>query len=345
MKILKCCLPLLAALLLLAAMPAITPAADPPETEPVFEQRILHDRDKGVLVEGRRIRSDAELTVKVDGLHKIANCQVCDVIRQMRIDKQVLSVYDISLSRSFKSRVTVTFIVGGQFNGQKLTIVHCKDREWETVDAEVKHGQVSIVTDQLSVFAVLDGVYRLHDRWENPYSDVGEQQWFYEAVEYVSVCQLMSGLSVDRFGPDEPLDRATLVQALYLRCGETWHSAQPSFYDVSPLDPCYEAASWAAEQGIVTGYEDGSFRPDAVVTREQMAVFLYRFAEYLGENMRVNNMLAAHNFSDSPHIRHYALTAMDWAVDQGLLLGYGSMLLPQEPATRAQFASLLLRFA
>lgn len=104
-----------------------------------------------------------------------------------------------------------------------------------------------------------------------------------------------------------------------------------------------DAVTWAAEQEIVLGYEDGRFGPDDPITREQLAAVLYRYAASRGMDLG-SNVYRLGGFADEKEIASYALIPMNWAVELGLLQGDGSRLSPKATATRAQTAAILARF-
>ena len=185
-------------------------------------------------------------------------------------------------------------------------------------------------------------VYQLGQDAAPAFSDVSESDWFYEAVTYVSENGLMTGVANDRFAPNATLSRAMMVTILYRLEGEPQVSGQGGFADV-PADAWYtDAVAWATEQGIVNGAENNRFAPNDGLTREQMAVILYRFAQYKGLDVAADGDLSA--FPDGADTAPWAAEAMVWAVDTGLIQGAeGGSLAPQGTSTRAQAATVLAR--
>lgn len=177
-----------------------------------------------------------------------------------------------------------------------------------------------------------------------PFSDVDASDWYYDAVAYVYENDLMQGVSATRFAPQGSLTRAMFVTILGRLDGVT-EAAYPgsSFSDV-PTGQWYSAyVQWAAETEIVTGYGNGQFGPTDPVTREQMAVILYRYAQLKGYDTTVSGSLSA--FSDAAKVSAYALDAMKWAVGSNLISGTeNGALSPQGIATRIQTATILMRF-
>ena len=175
--------------------------------------------------------------------------------------------------------------------------------------------------------------------WENPYTDVSETAWYFDSVRYVSVHGLMEGYGDGRFGPDDDLSRAQLAQILYNHAGQPDPSGESSFTDVTGDAWYTDAVSWAEENGIVSGYGGGLFGPDDSITREQLAVMLYRYAG----RPAVPNLILP--FRDANKASAYAMDALRWAVDAGILNGKGNGILdPTGKATRAEVAAMLMRY-
>ena len=177
--------------------------------------------------------------------------------------------------------------------------------------------------------------------WENPYTDVASDAWYYASVEYVSSNGIMNGYADGTFGPDRKLSRAHLAQLLYNleNRPDTAHARYPDM----EAGAWYETAiSWATKAGILTGYADGSVRPNALITRQQLAAMLYRYAQYKGHDVTQQADLSG--YRDAAQIAPYALDAMQWANAAGILNGSEDALLPGNTATRAQTAAMLTRF-
>ena len=175
--------------------------------------------------------------------------------------------------------------------------------------------------------------------WNNPFTDVSEGDWYYEAVRFVQERSLMNGYSDGRFGANDTLSRAQLAQILFNKEGRPGVDYLLDFPDVAGEAWYTEAVRWAASQGIVGGYGNGTFGPNDPITREQLAVMLWR---YSGSPAATNKEL---HFNDTDEISGFALGAMRWAVENGILNGYGDGRLgPQGQATRAQVAQMLKNF-
>ena len=172
--------------------------------------------------------------------------------------------------------------------------------------------------------------------------DVPETAWYHDAVQYVYENNLMNGTSGTRFSPDDYTSRAMLVTILYRMAGEP-DAGNPIFFDIPGNAYYAEAVAWAAAGGIVSGVSSTAFGPDDSVTREQLATFLCRYAAYRGIDTETTNALT--EFVDSDEISDYAMEAMGWACDQGLITGKSSTRLePKDYATRAEVALVLTRY-
>lgn len=175
-----------------------------------------------------------------------------------------------------------------------------------------------------------------------PFTDVAAGDWFYSAVQYAYQRGIVSGTSATTFSPNDTVTRAMIVALLHRLEGEP-DAAASGFSDVGPAQWYTHAVGWAAANSIVMGYSNGTFGPGDTLTREQMAAILYRYAGTKGMDLSADTDLSA--FSDHAAVSGYALDAMKWAVDRGLIQGTGNgMLSPQGSATRAQAAAVLMRF-
>ena len=177
------------------------------------------------------------------------------------------------------------------------------------------------------------------------FEDVRPFDWFYDSVAYVYNRGIMDGVSTYYFDPNGGCSRAVVVQALYnLSDHPLFFRNGIEFTDVPPSSPYYEAVAWAVAEEITYGYGDGIFGPDDTITREQLATFFLRYARYRGLNADYQADFS--EFGDAGKVSDYALTAMRWAVAVGLIKGTDEKLLePQQTATRAQFATIIMRLA
>lgn len=175
------------------------------------------------------------------------------------------------------------------------------------------------------------------------FTDVKESDWFYKGVEYVVDKGIMSGVSENEFAPSGKLTRAMLVQMLYNMESRPACDAENAFMDV-PVGQWYtDAVIWANDEKIVSGMGDGLFAPNMEITREQMVAMLYNYAKYKGYDVTASADLSA--FADTASVSAWAQPAMQWAVAEGYISGMGdNQLAPQGTATRAEIASVIMRF-
>lgn len=177
---------------------------------------------------------------------------------------------------------------------------------------------------------------------QTTFADVPASAWYYNAVEYVYENGLMSGVSGGWFAPNDTLTRAMLVQTLYAMEGRP-AAASAGFADVASGDWYASAVNWAAANGVVSGVSETGFGPNNALTREQLALILYRFAQYKGYDVAGTSDLAA--YADGSSVSSWAAEAMGWAVDAGLISGVGgNQIAPTGTASRAQVAQILMNF-
>ena len=174
------------------------------------------------------------------------------------------------------------------------------------------------------------------------FTDVPSDAWFAEAVKYVTEQGLMNGTAENTFSPMLSMSRSMLVTVLYRLEGEP-EADECAFTDVADGTWYTDAVAWAAANGIVTGINDTTFAPDAEITRESLAVILYRYAQMKELSQGETGNLTA--FADGASVSDWAAEAMSWAVGEGILTGKsGNTLAPQGTATRAEVSTMLMRF-
>lgn len=177
-------------------------------------------------------------------------------------------------------------------------------------------------------------------------SDVLVKAWYHDAVDYVVEHGIMTGTSATTFEPNTTLSRAMVAQILYNLEGQPDISEENLGYPYSDVDAEVwygDAVYWARLNGVATGYEDNTFRPDKAVTREELAQMLYNYAQYKGITLPALGDLS--KFLDGDKVSSWARTAMSWATGLGVINGYeDSTLEPGGDSTRAQAASILMNF-
>ena len=152
----------------------------------------------------------------------------------------------------------------------------------------------------------------------------------------------MAGTDTTMFSPNVTTTRAMIVTILHRLDGNP-NATASNFIDVEQNQYYTNAVAWASANGIVSGYGNGNFGPNDTITREQMAAILYRYAQYKGYDTTQKNNLS--NYIDAKDINAYAVEALQWANQVGMITGVtDTTLVPNGSATRAQVSSILMRF-
>ena len=174
------------------------------------------------------------------------------------------------------------------------------------------------------------------------FRDVPRDAWYAGAVERVCAAGLMKGTGAGVFSPGETVTRGQIAAILHRLAG-TPAARGGAFSDVPAAAYYSEAVAWAAGQGVVEGYYDGTFRPDLPVSRQQLAAIFWRYAKMEGADK--GGRAALRGYRDAGDVSGYAREAMSWALSEGILQGTrDGTLQPQGRAARGQTAVLLERF-
>ena len=260
--------------------------------------------------------------------------------------------YKITLGDTENGTVTVNPTAAKE--GTTVTITPVPDAGYQvgTVSVTDRFGQAVAVNQQADgtyTFVMPDGQVTVEVTFlqgevtDLPFSDVTESDWFYDAVTYTYENGLMDGVGMGLFAPNSQTTRAQLVTILHRLAGQPAPSGDSGFSDVETGTWYTDAVAWAAQNGIVNGVSDTQFAPGDDITREQLAVILYRYATYQGYDVSQRADLSG--FVDAGTISTYAQEALSWANAQGLVLGFeDDSLRPQGNASRAQIAAVLMRF-
>ena len=189
----------------------------------------------------------------------------------------------------------------------------------------------------------LTGSAAVYAGW-NPFTDAGSGDWYYEDVLYVYNRGLMEGTGEHSFSPDGAVTRGQIVTILWRLAGSPVVNFAMDFTDVTEETWCAEAIRWAAAEGIAQGFDDGSFGQDRVVTREQLAAFLYREVQRQGGGF-TGMWYFPLNYPDMEELGAFADEAMHWCVMTGVLQGTADgRLAPKDTADRAQLSAILHRY-
>lgn len=231
--------------------------------------------------------------------------------------------------------------------GENQTFRITADDGYEIYDVEVDGESVGAVSrytfenvrEDHTISATFRQTGAQTEEAQLPFLDVAEGAWYYDAVTYCYENGIMDGTSSVSFAPGMLLNRAMAAQVLYNLADGTASTAA-GFPDVAASAWYADAVNWAAANGYVTGYDNGSFGPEDSLTREQLAVILYRYA---GSPEPTGSL---DGFTDAASTSDYAVDALRWAVGEGLLTGKdGGRLDPAGTASRAELAQILARFA
>lgn len=195
----------------------------------------------------------------------------------------------------------------------------------------------------------MDSNITVYAGWEKiaefPYTDVTADEWFFDDVRYVWDNGLIDGVTEDTFEPKANVTRAVLIEALWRAEGRPEAESAGLFTDVAEDNAFAGAIAWAKETGIANGYDDGRFGIDDVVTREQTAAFLYRYAQYKKMDVSVGEDTNILSFDDIDTASEYAIPALCWACGADILRGDGNgCLRPADTVTRAELSAQLNRF-
>lgn len=224
---------------------------------------------------------------------------------------------------------------GKELSGQKITI------SGDTV-------KIRLVSDEGGAawgFKVTDVRKKGDTPSELPYTDVDKEDWFYSYVVYVYQKGLMSGFDETTFGPDELLTRGQFASILYRVHGAPEISYSPIFQDVPDGQWFTKAVLWANSVGVAAGYEStGLFGTNDNISREQLVVMMYRYAQYRGYD--TSKAADLDKYQDMSSVSGYAVEAMKWATANGIISGKGdgSILDPQGNASRAECATIIVQF-
>ena len=176
------------------------------------------------------------------------------------------------------------------------------------------------------------------------FNDIGADTWYFDSVEYCYNNGLIMGTSDTTFSPNNNLTRANLVTILWRMEGSPKSQEGQKFSDVKSQEYYYDAVNWAGSKGIVNGYEDGKFRPNNNITREQLATILMNYARFKGKDTSSRADLS--KFKDQNGISSYAKDSISWAVAKKVMSGKvnGTMTDPRGTAIRAEAAAMIQNY-
>ena len=297
-------------------------------------------------VNGADIPTDADLsdldlavTMDSDGIP-------VDVIDTVTSESSTTVQMTLAHDGAFGFTMTLSAPLGKENAGLWANLYHydenAKAMTFETATLIDDDGNAALPMRHASQYAIVIDDHSHAAEAALPFSDVNDDDWFFDVVRYVYEQGLMTGTSDREFSPNLTTTRGMIVSILNrLEDGPTAEAA--GFTDVADGDWYAEAVNWAAREGIVAGYEDNTFRPNDPITREQLAAMLMNYAAWKGEDVSARADLSGYN--DAASVSSWAAETVQWAVADGLISGMpGNLLEPQGSATRAQVAAILQRF-
>lgn len=259
--------------------------------------------------------------------------------------------YDVAVSDGAHGSVTVSPKSASKGSTVTVTVTPDKGYTLETLSVTDKNGSALNLTDRgngkytftmPSAPVTVAATFMDDNTMLNYFVDVPAGAYYYDAVLWAAEGGIVTGTDAVHFSPDASCTRAQLVTFLWRAAGSPVVNYAMDFNDVDGGTYYAEAVRWAASEKIVEGTTAETFAPDAAVTRAQMVTMLYRFAKAQGMDTTQGGM-AIREFDDFDAVPAYALEAMDWAVNAGVLKGDNNRLLPQDNCTRAQIVTMLYR--
>lgn len=260
------------------------------------------------------------------------------------------SVFDINITSdgtaitnfsSGSATVTLPYTLKSGENASDIVVYYMADNgilDSQSTQYDAANRKATFTTTHFSIY-VVDAA------WANPFNDVYEGDWFYNAVRYANENSLMAGVSDTTFAPNMNLTRAMVVQMLYSLEGKPAVVSGGNFSDVKASDWYADAVNWAASKGIVSGYSETTYAPNDSVTREQLSLILYKYAQ--SKNVTVNDYSSLSGFVDAAKTSDWAEDAVEWAVGAGLISSTSTSTKTLDPtgtATRAQVAQIVANF-
>ncbi len=209
----------------------------------------------------------------------------------------------------------------------------------------VSVGAVSTYTfaDVTSAHTIKAIFVKASDIWDNPYSDITDTDWYYDAIRFVTESGLMNGIGTDTFGPGLSTSRGMIITILYRLEGEPSTALVYTFKDVASGKYYADAVAWGATAGIIEGYDADTYGPNINITREQLSAIIHRYAQYKEYDVVDSDDLSS--FPDASSVSSWALADVQWAAGAGIMSGTDTgALAPRSESTRAQAAVMLMRF-
>lgn len=240
----------------------------------------------------------------------------------------------ISVEVPKNTSVTVEIPVQNVMPGTVVMIVDENGEETVVSTTKMTENGVSVTLNENAAIKIVEN--------SKKFSDIADGDYFNAAVDFASSRGITGGTSATTFGPHESCTRAQFVTFLWRAAGQPEAGSESGMTDVAKDAYYAKAVAWAAKNGIVGGYGNGKFGSDDTITREQVAVILYRFVQNTGVDTAQGDMQLS-DFNDADAISAHALPAMQWAANSGIMRGDNENLMPAAECTRAQIVTMLYR--
>lgn len=297
-----------------------------------------------------------DLTIKLDKANDL-NSKQKDAVKDMDVHANyVLTVNGTKALKGGKVDVRIPFAVPSDKDADGFSLYFvAEDGTTEMVSARFSGDEVRFTADAFGDYVIAyKAAAPAEPAEETPvaadcdggsscpahkFTDVNTSLWYHKAVDYAINNSLMSGVGENTFSPNANLSRAMLAQILYNLAGRPAAAGASDFNDVAEGMWYTNAIAWAAENGVVSGLGNGKFGPNDNITREQLAVMLYRYAGSPAAGGSLDG------FADAGKVSGYAQNGLVWATSNGVMSGKGGgMLDPQGLATRAEVAQMLYNY-
>lgn len=234
-------------------------------------------------------------------------------------------------------RVTITVKPDSGYRLDDLTVTDKNGKELKLTDKGNGKYTFTMPASKVEINATF-----VKEVETSPFSDVSTSAYYYEAVKGAREKGITGGIGNGLFGPNQPCTRAQIVTFLWRAAGSPVVNYAMNMSDVPEGSYYAEAVRWALSEGITTGIGDITFGPDAACTRAQAVAFLFRYAVASGmDAVTLADLISG--FADAASVPGYAVSAMNWALSQGIMQGSGTQLLSGNTCTRAQIVTFLYR--
>ena len=293
------------------------------------------------------------------GVLSSANGEISVGLVRRRINEAEIFLYGNYSTENTHFVYTILDANGGTLTNGNRVAIFCKGQPYGSLPAVTRSGHTlrcwvdsdgntitssTIANKHRNLTAVWSGSCAYGDNCPSKnFTDVSAGFWAHDAIDYVVSNSMFKGTTNTTFSPNTVMTRGMLVTVLYRLDGSPDVSGIENPFSDLANNAYHDAILWGSENRIANGYVDGTFRANETLTREQLAVFLHRFANFKGYDTNVYSDIGG--FSDARDVGEFARESMCWAVGEGIINGTTSTTLsPKLGANRAQVATMLMRF-